>query len=101
MTIGNGKFTWQSSEGPPAARLEAPASKQRANLRPRAAGERSLHTGEVVGSIPTAPTIQFIVCSGFYRRLLGSFGNSQQNTTRNRHLDPWKIRGLCSRIVQG
>jgi hypothetical protein len=27
------------------------------------AGERSLHTGEVVGSIPTAPTTQSIVCS--------------------------------------
>jgi hypothetical protein len=32
------------------------------------AGERSLHTGEVVGSIPTAPTTQSTVFGHFLRR---------------------------------
>jgi hypothetical protein len=44
---------------------------------------RAFHTGEVVGSIPTAPTSQTIVCSDFCRRLILSFGKSKQNTTRN------------------
>jgi hypothetical protein len=32
-------------------------------------GERSLHTGEVVGSIPTAPTIERTVFNTFSARL--------------------------------
>jgi hypothetical protein len=43
------------------------------------AGERSLHTGEVVGSIPTAPTIDFLTTS--------AIGKSRQNAAGTRTND--------------
>src|SRR5262245_7600846 len=58
------------------------------------AGERSLHTGEVVGSIPTAPTIKSPVKSAFTapRRFgpLGSFGQNKAGndaSTRGKSVD--------------
>ena len=63
------------------------------------AGERSLHTGEVQGSIPCASTIKPSDFLQFLDCLPSRFGNSGQNETRNRRFDLWKIRGLCSRAV--
>ena len=42
---------------PPRLTLRTPVPKPYASRALSSAGERSLHTGEVVGSIPTAPTI--------------------------------------------
>jgi hypothetical protein len=61
--------------------------------------ERSLHTGEVEGSIPSAPTIKSAVFSDFSNSAIDALGNSKQNEARKRHSQTWRIRGLRSRGV--
>jgi hypothetical protein len=66
----------------------------------REQADRALHTGEVQGSIPSAPTMESPIKSGLFcifpQYLFGSY---RQNNTETRHLDPGNIRGLCSRPV--
>ena len=61
------------------------------------AGERSLHTGEVQGSIPCAPTRETCCFIGFSPAPgTSATGCYRQNRAKTRHLDPWKIRGMRS-----
>jgi hypothetical protein len=60
------------------------------------------HTGEVVGSIPTAPTIISACKAGTFRILAGIVvRNSQQNAARTCATLTGKIRGICSLDVRG
>src|SRR6516165_3853708 len=66
------------------------------------AGERSLHTGEVQGSIPCAPTTKTRCFIGFSPPPgTSATGSYRQNRAETRHLDPWKIRGMRSWDVRG
>ena len=58
---------------------------------------KSLHTGEVVGSIPTAPTRKAYDYSAFEDGGLGSF---KRNVTLTRQFKTRTIRGLCSLHVR-
>src|SRR5262249_21680188 len=59
------------------------------------AGERSLHTGEVVGSIPTAPTI--------FQSLIGSVGQltteHNEKTTIRFGENPGTLFALCLPLI--
>src|SRR6185437_211418 len=64
------------------------------------AGERSLHTGEVVGSIPTAPTIEITYFIGFFEGRDAPAGQPDlRNEYGNRPRLAWKERGERSRLV--
>ena len=60
-----------------------------------------LHTGEVQGSIPCAPTMKTPCFIGFSALSgTGLLGSYRQNEAETRRRDSWKIRGKCSRGVQ-
>ena len=62
----------------------------------------SLHTGEVQGSIPCAPTTETRCLIGFSPPPgTSATGSYRQNRAETRHLDPWKIRGMRSWDVRG
>ena len=48
------------------------------------AGERSLHTGEVVGSIPTAHTILRALLGSIRQLLAERYGNVREKSVQNR-----------------
>ena len=54
------------------------------------------HTGEVVGSIPTAPTI----FQGFSQRLSEQTGTGRQQSAHSDVEPTWNIFGICSRAHQ-
>jgi hypothetical protein len=90
---------------PLATRPEFEARLPRRSSRPKdrlMAGERSLHTGEVVGSIPTAPTSEYHGRHCAFR-VPGkrAFEARMQNDARTCALFPGKIRGIWSRSVHG
>src|SRR3954468_10448107 len=60
---------------------------------------RSLHTGEVQGSIPSPP--ENACFAGLSALFVKPCGHSRRNDARTVLVDPWKIRGICSRLVQG
>jgi hypothetical protein len=47
------------------------------------AGERSLHTGEVAGSIPAAPTIFQALLGSIWQLLAERYGNARAQSGRN------------------
>src|SRR5262249_2730606 len=60
------------------------------------AGERSLHTGEVVGSIPTAPTSKAYISSALLKIVRTALGSTERNVTQTRQFKTWTFGGLCS-----
>jgi hypothetical protein len=54
--------------------------------------EQDLHTGEVVGSIPTAPTI----FQGFSRHESEQTGTNRQRSARSDVELTWNVFGVCS-----
>jgi hypothetical protein len=61
-----------------------------------------LHTGEVQGSIPCAPTTETRCFIGFSPSPgTSATGSYRQNRAETRHLDAWKIRGMRSWDVRG
>ena len=65
------------------------------------AGEHSLHTGGVTGSIPVAPTIKSLIFQSLQNPHICSIGNSIRNGARTCAWEAWKIRGICSCVVPG
>jgi hypothetical protein len=57
--------------------------------------ERSLHTGEVVGSIPTAPTIFQV----FFRQSSEQTGTSRHQSARSDVERTWSMIAFCSPVV--
>ena len=65
------------------------------------AGEHSLHTGGVTGSIPVAPTIEISKSKHLRERPNWAVRQGTAYKGRTRHRGSWKIRGICFHGVHG